>query len=117
MEPAVHCVGLSHVYSMPSASGHWAPPASLLSEAIAAAQQQQQQQQQQKKRHKTESGAVSPQTPNPKPFSLNNITFDIPQGARVLLVGSNGAGKSTLMSLIGGQMVSPAPAPLGGLQG
>lgn len=33
---------------------------------------------------------------------LNNITFDIPRGAKVAIVGANGSGKSTLMLMLAG---------------
>lgn len=37
--------------------------------------------------------------------ALEGVSFAVPRGARVLVVGSNGAGKSTLLSILGGQTV------------
>lgn len=34
---------------------------------------------------------------------LSNVSFSIPPGSRVLLVGSNGAGKTTLLKILGGR--------------
>ena len=100
MEAAVHCVGLCHVYESSNRGGApgriHASAFSLLASAVEVSERE----------NKLKEKA---HTLNPKPFSLNNITLTIPQGSRVLLVGSNGAGKSTLISLMGGQMVNPKP--------
>ena len=45
-----------------------------------------------------------------KANQLQNLTFDVPRGARCLLVGANGAGKSTLLKLIGGKHMVPRGA-------
>lgn len=42
---------------------------------------------------------------NAESFSLKNITLEIPEGARVALVGPTGAGKSTLADVILGMLV------------
>ncbi|XP_026193407.1 ABC transporter domain-containing protein C20G4.01 [Cyclospora cayetanensis] len=75
-------------------------PSTLLSDALEVAASQQ------PKRRKGEAGSLLGETAHAQPFCLQNITLEIPVGARVLLVGSNGAGKSTLLALMGGQMVS-----------
>ena len=41
---------------------------------------------------------------------LDDVSFDLPRGARCLLVGANGAGKSTLLKLIGGKHMVPRGA-------
>lgn len=38
---------------------------------------------------------------------LNNVSFEIPRGARCLLVGANGAGKTTMLRLLGGKHMVP----------
>ena len=38
---------------------------------------------------------------------LQNLTFDVPRGARCLLVGANGAGKTTLLKMLGGKHMVP----------
>lgn len=35
-----------------------------------------------------------------KGFDLNNVSFDIPEGAIMGLIGENGAGKSTIINII-----------------
>ena len=40
-----------------------------------------------------------------KNFSLENISFNIPEGSIMGLIGENGAGKSTIMNLITGAAV------------
>ena len=43
-----------------------------------------------------------------KPAQLDDVSFEVPRGARCLLVGANGAGKTTLLRLLGGKhMVRP----------
>jgi len=43
---------------------------------------------------------------------LDNVSFEVPRGARCLLVGANGAGKTTLLRLLGGKHM----VPIGGVQ-
>ena len=45
-------------------------------------------------------------TKNYKGFTLNNISFDLPSGCIMGLIGENGAGKSTTMRSILG-MIKP----------
>jgi len=41
---------------------------------------------------------------------LQNLSFEIPRGARCLLVGANGAGKTTMLRLLGSKHMIPAGA-------
>ena len=41
-------------------------------------------------------------TKNYKKFSLDNISFTLPEGAIMGLIGENGAGKTTIINLITG---------------
>jgi CCR4-NOT complex subunit CAF16 len=42
-----------------------------------------------------------------QPAQLDNLSFEVPRGARCLLVGANGAGKTTLLRLLGGKSMVP----------
>jgi len=42
------------------------------------------------------------QTKHEKKYVLNNVTFTIPSGVNVGILGRNGAGKSTLLRMLGG---------------
>lgn len=42
-----------------------------------------------------------------KPPQLNGLSFEVPRGARCLLVGANGAGKTTLLKMLGGKHMVP----------
>ncbi|OEH79482.1 ABC ATP-binding domain-containing protein [Cyclospora cayetanensis] len=103
METAIRCAALYHAYSTPRKGVLNVPscaPSTLLSDALEVAASQQ------PKRRKGEAGSLLGETAHAQPFCLQNITLEIPVGARVLLVGSNGAGKSTLLALMGGQMMT-----------
>ncbi|KAF2168224.1 hypothetical protein M409DRAFT_36440 [Zasmidium cellare ATCC 36951] len=39
---------------------------------------------------------------------LQNVSLDLPAGARCLLIGANGAGKTTLLRLLSGKRMAPA---------
>ena len=41
------------------------------------------------------------------PAQLKNLSFELPRGARCLLVGANGAGKTTLLRMLGGKHLVP----------
>ena len=41
------------------------------------------------------------------PPQLDNVSFEVPRGARCLLVGANGAGKTTILRLLGGKHMVP----------
>jgi len=47
-------------------------------------------------------------TSRSKTPQLQNLTFEVPRGARCLLVGANGAGKTTLLRLLGSKHMIPA---------
>eukprot|EP01060_Flectonema_neradi_P017307 TRINITY_DN24208_c0_g1_i1.p1 TRINITY_DN24208_c0_g1~~TRINITY_DN24208_c0_g1_i1.p1 ORF type:complete len:264 (+),score=52.55 TRINITY_DN24208_c0_g1_i1:50-841(+) len=40
-------------------------------------------------------------------YALKDVNIEIPEGARVLVVGQNGAGKSTLLRIIAGRVLVP----------
>ncbi|PFH32467.1 ABC transporter, ATP-binding domain-containing protein [Besnoitia besnoiti] len=40
-------------------------------------------------------------------WQLFDVSLEIPEGARVVVIGSNGAGKSTLLNILGGKMLIP----------
>ena len=101
MEVAIRCRGLYHAYGESSLSSPFSSSSNYVSD----------------KEEEEGFACGSKQHLNPKPLTLNpnncslfNISLDVQQGSRVLLVGSNGAGKSTLISILGGQMViNPKP--------